>query len=1153
MYRIRILILVCLVGFASSLFAEQDELCMDGTLLFREDFGGNDVNDPMISYTPVASIDPSYIQIHNWGYCEPDCNENMHYGRYLVAKRGYRNSNDKNHSAWHIMDDHTYPNDTTRGYLLEIDGGSSSVTFYETEIHDLCPGSRLTFSAYVANVTTAAHHVSSRSAHPKLSFILSDPETGQQLARYDTDTIPPDWSLRGQSWKLSAQWHLVGMNFEVPEGVDAVRMSIINNVDASTGNDFALDDIEIRLCAPPVTIIGPTKICQGEPATLMADFTNDGTFTEPLEYKWWYSADSVIWTEMETVTGDGLRITGVQKTDAGWYKVAVSGEDNIARENCRAMSEPFHLTVGECTLEETLCMDGTLLFREDFGGNDPSDPRVQVPPEGERSTVPGMSTAYTQLKSDAFRSMGSGKYLVTKSGYCNGDTSATNAPQNRFSQWHIQDDHTYPNDYTRGYFLEIDGRGDNAAFYTKTIDGLCARSRLTFSAYVVNVMTWGMYEGSPGKYLYPRLKFVLTGKGGNLLKEYSTGDIPYDPGPDSSYVKNRDISAWQHSAEWQLVGMDFIVPDDEDEVTLTIYNNLQATYNIGNDFAIDDIEIRLCMPQPEIVSDKEACLDSVYQFAVDFANDGTLVEPLEYKWWFSADSLTWTEKPDLIGKNPELVAVQKSDSGWYKVAVSSAGNIESVNCRAMSEPFLLQTVRCKAPAVYLICDTTACHEDQIVFHGLTFEAPTEYRDTIFDPERDTIYHVTVTDKRSFREMSITIIMGNPPPHPWENVTESGVYRDTLVNAAGCDSIVTCSIYFKERCKEFLEESHTFCSGENFLWHGRAFRNEGDFRDTLWHAEPEACDTAFVLHLEELPVPKDTTFATIHYGDEYAWEGDVWSEPVTETKRYDAANGCDSLKTLQLTVDYSLTVEQMDLESGCSEGEQIALYLQLSRLVDSARFTFSDEAKAAGMRDTIVYFHAKEATIFVPRRGVHPGTFTCEVALVHDADVLSTASFSFTLLYSASVLEQAWNDVVAVLTHDFNGGYNFAAYQWYENGELLIGETHSYLYRPLIMGGEYSALLTETDGTQSMTCPLIAEYQKDISLYPTILKPQQMIQCHVSQEAELWLYDALGRVVGHYPLPEGDTYISAPGATGVYIACFFTRADHKHRPYKLLVQ
>ena len=570
MYRIRFILLLCLVGFASSLFAEQDELCMDGTLLFREDFGGNDVNDPLVSYTPVASIDPSYIQIHNWGYCEPNCNENMGYGRYLVAKRGYRNSMYMDFSAWHIMDDHTYPNDTTRGYLLEIDGGSNSVTFYETEIHDLCPGSRLTFSAYVANVTTASHHVSSHSAHPKLSFILSDPQTGQQLARYNTDTIPPDWSLRGQSWKLSAQWHLVGMSFEVPEGVDAVKLSIINNVNSSTGNDFAIDDIEIRLCAPPVRIEGVSEVCEGTSTVLHANFENDGTFSEPLEYKWWFSADSVTWIEKPGLIGENLTTNAAQKTDAGWYKAAVSGEDNIERVNCRAMSEPFRLMVNECTLEETLCMDGTLLFREDFGGNDPSDPRIGQEP------VPGMT--YDHLEDDYFGIMHGGAYLVTKQGYCNGDTSATNLPQNRSSQWHLQDDHTYPNDVTRGYLLEIDGRGDNVVFYTKTIEGLCAGSQLTFSAYVANVVTWGHYTNR-NDFVYPRLKFVLTSpENGRELATYDTGEIPFD----STYLN--DYKAWQHSSKWHLVGMNFTVPEGVNSVKLAICNNVIG--HTGNDFAI---------------------------------------------------------------------------------------------------------------------------------------------------------------------------------------------------------------------------------------------------------------------------------------------------------------------------------------------------------------------------------------------------------------------------------------------------------------------------------------------------------------------------------------------------------------------------------------
>ena len=97
---------------------------------------------------------------------------------------------------------------------------------------------------------------------------------------------------------------------------------------------------------------------------------------------------------------------------------------------------------------DDLCLDGTLLFREDFGGNDPSEPRVGTDP------VVGMT--YEQLLSDAWQVMHSGAYLITKSGYCNGDTSLTNLPENRRSQWHLQDDHTYPDDRTRGYLMEIE-------------------------------------------------------------------------------------------------------------------------------------------------------------------------------------------------------------------------------------------------------------------------------------------------------------------------------------------------------------------------------------------------------------------------------------------------------------------------------------------------------------------------------------------------------------------------------------------------------------------------------------------------------------------------------------------------------------------------
>ena len=443
---------IVLLFLVLPLVAQEDELCIDGTLLFREDFGGNDPSDPAVSSQNVPGMSSQYYNSGN----------SLGSGHYTVRKEGWSNG-----IQWHRQDDHTYPNDKTRGYLLEVDGIGGAEPFYSTTIDGLCAGSKLTFSAYVVNVHYAGQldYFGGSYVYPRMKFVLKDPTTGSVLAEKSTGDIQPDWRYgTPETWKyardnaLSAEWQLMGMNFTVPEGVESIQMFIYNDVERNgSGNDFALDDIEIHLCAPPVTIEGEAEVCMNETATLTANFENDGTFAEPLGYKWFFSADSVSWETLDE-TSNVLNISNVQKADSGWYRVAVSGDGNIESINCRALSEPFRLQVNECEPPKpALCLDGILLFREDFGGNDPSDPRVGTNP------VPGMS--YTQATNDVFRSMGSGKYIVTKSGYCNGDTTGWSLPgadQSTYrSQWYIQDDHTYPNDYSRGYFMEIDGSGGN--------------------------------------------------------------------------------------------------------------------------------------------------------------------------------------------------------------------------------------------------------------------------------------------------------------------------------------------------------------------------------------------------------------------------------------------------------------------------------------------------------------------------------------------------------------------------------------------------------------------------------------------------------------------------------------------------------------------
>jgi len=666
MKRFRSIVFVILL--ALPMVAQEEPLCTDGTLLFREDFGGNDPSNPEVisdandARAAVPGMSPNYTPCLSR-------TSGMSSGKFLVTKQGYQNG-----IQWHIMDDHTYPNDKTKGYLLQIDGQGDDAPFYTTMIEGLCPGIRLTFSAYVANVMTWGHYTNPNrhDIYPRMKFVLTDPSSGTELATYDTGDIPFDSAFIGDnsSWQYSAHWRLIGMNFTVPDDTYRVKLTIYNNVSSNgSGNDFVLDDFEIHLCAPPVTIEGEAEVCMNEIATLTANFENDGTFAEPLAYKWWHSTDSVTWSEISGFNGGILTFNAVQKNDSGWYKVAVSGDGNIENINCRAMSEPFRLRVNECA--ENLCIDGTLLFREDFGGNDPNDPDISM------ASVPGMDPSYH----NSGNSLGSGNYTLRKEGWHNG------------IQWHWQDDHTYFGDKTRGYLLEVDGIGGAKPFYSKTIDGLCAGSKLTFSAYVVNVHYAGQLDYFGSSYVYPRMKFVLKDPTtGSILAEKSTSDIQ----PDWRYGTPE---TWKYarenklSAEWQLIGMNFVVPDGIESIQMYIYNDV-AHNGSGNDFALDDIEIHLCAPPVTIEGETEVCENTATTLTANFTNDGTFAEPLAYKWWHSTDSVTWSEISGFNGENLLIDAVQKNDSGWYKVAVSGDGNIESVNCRAMSEPFQLKVNEC---------------------------------------------------------------------------------------------------------------------------------------------------------------------------------------------------------------------------------------------------------------------------------------------------------------------------------------------------------------------------------------------------------------------------------------------------------------------------
>ncbi len=83
----------------------------------------------------------------------------------------------------------------------------------------------------------------------------------------------------------------------------------------------------------------------------------------------------------------------------------------------------------------------------------------------------------------------------------------------------------------------------------------------------------------------------------------------------------------------------------------------------------------------------------------------------------------------------------------------------------------------------------------------------------------------------------------------------------------------------------------------------------------------------------------------------------------------------------------------------------------------------------------------------------------------------------------------WNNVLFVDNHEDL----YTAYQWYENGDMLEGETNQYLYRDEALTGSYYVILTGKDGSQMRSCEQsFDEARRSAELNPGTDKPEPIV-------------------------------------------------------------
>ncbi|MCQ2280484.1 MAG: T9SS type A sorting domain-containing protein, partial [Bacteroidales bacterium] len=130
----------------------------------------------------------------------------------------------------------------------------------------------------------------------------------------------------------------------------------------------------------------------------------------------------------------------------------------------------------------------------------------------------------------------------------------------------------------------------------------------------------------------------------------------------------------------------------------------------------------------------------------------------------------------------------------------------------------------------------------------------------------------------------------------ETYSQSGTYTQTLTSANNCDSIVTLDLTITHPVTETI----SVASCGSYLWNNQLYTVSGTYQQSF--PRPNDCDSIVTLQLTiNQPVTSQEDFSVCESDLPYTWNGIVFNEAGTETVTLTAANGCDSIVTLVLSV------------------------------------------------------------------------------------------------------------------------------------------------------------------------------------------------------------------------------------------------------------
>ena len=241
------------------------------------------------------------------------------------------------------------------------------------------------------------------------------------------------------------------------------------------------------------------------------------------------------------------------------------------------------------------------------------------------------------------------------------------------------------------------------------------------------------------------------------------------------------------------------------------------------------------------------------------------------------------------GESYTLNGVTYDDGGLYIQELTNQFGCDSIlNLELESIGTPMETVNAQI-----------CEGETFALNGQSYSIAGSYRqfvtsvagcDSIIDINLDIISITEETIDAQFCEGEMYVING-------QNYNSAGSYIQNLTSAAGCDSILTIELeLIPASMGKLLEE---ICAGSNVVINGVSYTTAGSYSQSL--VNTAGCDSLLNIGIAVLPVVETCENVSIFDGEVFSLNGTAYNLPGTYEQLLQSVDGCDSLVIIKLEV------------------------------------------------------------------------------------------------------------------------------------------------------------------------------------------------------------------------------------------------------------